>query len=505
MNKCPKCGKEVNSEFVCCNHCGAQMKVSAVDSVLMAAHKKEIEEAKTEAAKDAKNRVKEIQARCRKFNLPADFENALIDSDDTVEECIVKIVDKIDLATIPPYVKMGKDDTEKFRSLVGTSLKIASGLEKDGKVIADIRAQGSPTTLHATIRACLRQEGKLNPNKIDNLTAHDLALQGLRLAKMSINEGTSDFPAILADVANKALETGMVEEETTYQKWCGEGETKDFKTLNLVKLSNFGDLKTIGEGDNFERGRFSDKKETVAITTKGRMFNLSRQAIVNDDLNAFVMVPRAMVGAAQRGINTDVYDALASPLTGPIMAEGGGSIHLFDFSNHANILTGTGATVPTIASLGLMRKLLREIKMLAPEKSAKTQYTNAEAKYLITGTVNETIAQQLLLPVPTGNVIAATTPTSINPFIGTLQPVIDPYLGALLSTGGKANAWYLAASQTRIPTFMIYYLQGNRVPTIRNQPSEVGEALGIAWDIYFDWGIGLADWRGLVYCDGATA
>ena len=497
MNKCPKCGKDVNSEFACCNHCGAIMKPENSVSV---AHQREIEEAKAQAAREATHRMREIQVRCRKFKLPQEFEESLLNSKDSLEACIAKIVDQIPATPVAPDVTMGADATDKFRQLAKTGLCAGAGLEKDHKVVAEARKNDAPNSIHTLIRACLRKEGRISQTKVDNMLPSELAAEGLRFARMGINEGTSDFPAILADVANKALEIGMTDEETTFQNFCGTGETKDFKTLNLVKLSNFGDLKTIGEGENFERGRFADKKETVSISTKGRMFNLSRQAIVNDDLNAFVAVPRAMVGAAQRGINHDVYDSLtASSLTGPLMTEDG--VRMFNAASHVNLLTGTGATVPTIASLGLMRTMLAQIKMLAPEKSAAAQPTNATAKYLISGTKNQTIIEQCLFS-PTD--YKQENPAVVNPFYGKIEPIFDPYLQIKLDAASKASTWYLAASQDRIPSIVVYYLAGNRVPTIRNQPSEVGEALGISWDLYIDWGIGFPDWRGMVMCDGAT-
>jgi hypothetical protein len=89
----------------------------------------------------------------------------------------------------------------------------------------------------------------------------------------------------------------------------------------------------------------------------------------------------------------------------------------------------------------------------------------------------------------------------INPFYGYV-PIADAYLQKLLTAGSAANSWYLIADKAAADPMVVIYLSGNRTPTVRQEPSRVGMALGIAYDCYFDWGVTSGDWRGIIYNDG---
>jgi hypothetical protein len=96
-------------------------------------------------------------------------------------------------------------------------------------------------------------------------------------------------------------------------------------------------------------------------------------------------------------------------------------------------------------------------------------------------------------------------PGVYNPFTGgRIVGVFDAYLQARLTALSKALAWYLTCDPAQMDTFEIVYLAGNRTPTLRGEPSGIGEALGFSWDCFHDWGIAVPDWRGMQYNDGVT-
>jgi ATP-dependent protease ClpP protease subunit len=510
--RCKHCGKEVATGMPFCGHCGksltdapaaapaaqvppvapaAQVPAGQTPSQIAAAADKERNEAK--AAERA--RVSEIVALSKKFNLPEDFQSSLINSEKTLDECRKEILDRVANA-MPSAIIPTADQSDKFRDIASKSMAVAAGVEKRPEVIAEVRKQGSeaPGTIQGLIRICLKKQGRISDNRIHSLLPADLAQEAFHMA----SQGSSDLTAILADVANKSLLKGFVEAPVTFRTWCGEGEVPDFKTANLVKMSNFSDIDDIPEGMAFKDGRFSDKKETVSVDTKGKKFSLTRQAVINDDLNAFARIPAAIMNSVARRINKDVYDKLTSnTLTGPRMTED--SYYMFDASNHVNLVQTSG--VPSVSTIGTAEAKLMMMKLPKPDKTSVQQYTNAPARYLITGT-NQRLTVMQLLNTPFDP--AKTMAGVYNPYTG-LMPVNDAYLQALLTAGSKANAWYLATDPNVIETFVVYYLAGNRTPTLRNQPSGIGEALGISWDIFMDWGIGVPDWRGMVYNDGASS
>lgn len=486
MVKCKHCQKEIASGAAFCQHCGKAQAEPVVDQNVVLS---------TERL-----RVREITARCDQFKLAPDFRDKLIADGTSIEEASKQIMDKV-AAGLKPGVnpdtgtQVTVDEADKFRAHASLSLAVAAGIDRTKESMEKVRQGGEPvSSVHGLIRRVLKMKG------VDATTygAAQLVEAGIR-ASMA-GTGSSDLPYILADVANKSLLKGYSEAPTTFQQWCGVQEVPDFKTVHLVKMSSFSDIPDLPEGMPFSEGKVSDKEETASITTKGKKFTITRKALINDDLAAITRIPMAMSAAVARRQNKDVYDQLVSnSLTGPQMTED--SLYLFDASTHENLIDPSG--LPTVPHIGTANGRLMRMKLPKGEGSDTQGYTNLQARYLITGVDNMmTVQQALNTPFdPT-----ATYPAGVyNPFNGKILAVFDAYLQYLLTTASKQYAWYLATDPNQMDTFSMVYLQGNRTPTLRGAPSAIGEALGFSWDIFHDWGIALADWRGMVYNDGADS
>jgi hypothetical protein len=396
-------------------------------------------------------------------------------------------------------VYMCADGADKFRNSARNAICVGAGLENDPKIVASVRGTDAPRTYHALVKQCLIREGKISLNKIANLSREEIANEGQRFFKNAAI-GTGDLPNVLADVANKSVQVGQEMAETTFQTWCAEGETSDFKNINMVSMSNFGDMKEIPEGANFEDSKVSDKKETASLKTYGRSTTLSRQAQINDDMGALTELPRLMVMGHLQKINRTVYDSLTSgSLTGPIMAED--SVRLFNAAAHVNIFDPSN--IPSLTSLATARAMFRAIKNMKPSDDETAYPGGRRARYIISGPANETAIENIVNNLPN---FQASGTNVVNPYVlggrTPLIPVIDDYLGSLLETASKTYAWYLAANEIQLPTYKVFYLNGNRTPTFRAEQSGVTKALGITFDTFWDWALGLQDWRGLLFCDG---
>ena len=117
-----------------------------------------------------------------------------------------------------------------------------------------------------------------------------LSMSGRSVSGMSRSEilaavthGTSDFALLLANTAGKALRQGYVDAPGTHALWTGEREVPDFKTQSLVALSAAPDLLEVVANAEYTHGSFGEAAESFAVKTYGRLFSLSRQAIINDD------------------------------------------------------------------------------------------------------------------------------------------------------------------------------------------------------------------------------
>jgi ATP-dependent protease ClpP protease subunit len=499
MKKCPICGKEHEGAHEMCDLCIGKFQniLNKPEPATPQANASQKEKAELEAAILA--RITTIQNHCRAIGLSQDCIDNFVKSGKTLDELSSEITNKVQEMNKnkPANILITADESEKFVDHQTKSIQCALGIEKDPKVIAEMRKNPGARDVHSLVRSCLVKEGKMSALAISNLGPQDLYREAIRMSMSS-----SDLPSIMADTMNKSFEGAFEESGATFKTFVTESENPDFRKKEFVRMSGFGDIDDLPEGMKFKEGKFSDKKESVSISTKGKALAATRNMIVNNDTEALNLMPRLMGTAVFRRLNKDVYDVLTSAnLLGPTMTED--STAVFDATKHNNLIANSGAI--SVASLGAAeRKLMETPALLATPDQKSKMFLNLPARYLVTGTSNRMAALQLF-----GSPIdpAATNGKQVyNPFSnGQIVPVFDPYLQYLLTAAGKAGAFYLLTGQSNQPNITVTYLSGNKAPTLRSAPSEVGEALGIKWDIFFDWGVSFQDWRGIVYNDGVTA
>jgi ATP-dependent protease ClpP protease subunit len=487
MKKCPHCGVEHVDTAKFCSTCGKD--------VTMSAQQLDIKAIADKAAAIERSRVIAITNICSASHIDAESIAVFVASGKSVEELSFdfseKIKAKAPAASVPHSAGsafVSKDESDKFRAHAVNCLSVVSNLDNTPQAKAAMVGGEQIGSLHGLMARVLQKAG-VDPI---GLAPHELVNKAFSMSGTS----SSDLPYILENVANKSLLKGYEEAPVSFRQWTGTMQVKDFKQASLVKMSNFGDIEDIPEGAEFKNGKFSDKKETVSIDTKGKKFTVTRNAMINDDLSALTVIPMKMTSAVARRMNKDVYDRLTfNSLVGPVMNEDSKAVFHLD---HSNLIANSG--VISVTSLDAADQKLLNMPLPKSEPDADTQYSGISGRYIITGTLNRLTALQVL---NSGVDISKSINNVYNPFTG-LIPIFDPYLQSILTANSKSYAWYLAADYNQMDTISVAYLQGNTTPTLRSSVSGVGDPLGMSWDIYFDWGIAIPDFRGLVYNDGAT-
>lgn len=291
---------------------------------------------------------------------------------------------------------------------------------------------------------------------------------------------TSDFPQLLANVTGRSLRAGYDSAPATHAVWTGEREVADFKPQSLLALSEAPGLEKVLEYGEYRFGIFSEGAETFSVETFGRLVQISRQALINDDLGAFTRIPLAY-GASARRLEADlVYGKLIS---NPVLSDGVALFH----ANHGN-LAGTGAAL-SVDSLGAARAAMRRQK-----GTAGLEYIDPQPAFLIVPVTLETKAEALLASLSDP---AALNSGASNPdWIRRLTLVADPRLDA-----ASLTSWYLACNPNQIETVVRAYLQGQERPYIEENDEFVRDA--ITHKCRLDIGVGAIDHRGLYKNPGA--
>lgn len=122
---------------------------------------------------------------------------------------------------------------------------------------------------------CLRENGK-SASMVSVASRVEMALHG-----------TSDFPSILRDVGNLSLSASYEAAQSAIKETSREVAASNFRALHSVKVSAGPRLEEVSEHGEFKAGTVEEGHETFAVKTYGKIFGITRQAIVNDDLDVF--------------------------------------------------------------------------------------------------------------------------------------------------------------------------------------------------------------------------
>jgi hypothetical protein len=289
---------------------------------------------------------------------------------------------------------------------------------------------------------------------------------------------TSDFPEILSAVTNKTLRQAYDAYPRTFVAFCRQVLATDFKAMNRVQIGEAPQLLKVNESGEFKRGTIAESKESYRIETYGRVVGITRQVLINDDLDAFTRIP-AMYGTAIATLESDVVWGIVT--ANAAMADGVALFH----ATHKN-LAASGAAL-SVTTVGDGRASMAKQTGLD-----KKTVLNIRPSFLIVPAALELAAEQLiaqnLVPAKTGDVV----PQSIR----TLTPISEPRLD-----NASATAWYLAANPAQIDTVEYAYLEGQQGAYIETRNGF--DVDGIEIKCRLDFGAKAIDWRGLYKNAGA--
>jgi hypothetical protein len=302
------------------------------------------------------------------------------------------------------------------------------------------------------------------------------------IVSRELAHSTGFFPAVLENAIEKILGTAFVEGPSTYQLWTRESVGSHLLTdLKRPSLSEGPGFSEIPELMPIQEGTYKDVAAKFQIRTFGVRFSISRQALVNDDLAAFVDLPASLGRSARRRIDDELYSVLAS---NPVLAQDG--LAVFNAA-HANVATGAGSALSS-ASLATARKLMRR------QRGPNSALLGVRPAFLLVPAALEMTGDELLNSIFKPDSTGAAN--ALNTFArGDLTLITEPRLDDT-----SATKWYLLSSRdTAIAE--VAFLNGTKVPTVVREESS--PILGTSWTAWLDFGSAVLDYRGAVRSDGA--
>lgn len=285
---------------------------------------------------------------------------------------------------------------------------------------------------------------------------------------------------ILENVANKTLLESYDAQETVWQHFCAVRPMNDFKVHSYYRLDMEGAFKKVGPDGQLQHVKPTDAKYTNQLDTYGAQLVLTRTMQINDDLNAFVMLPKA-IGRLARLRPEEAFIVL-------LLANTNNFFH----TNNRNKLTGGGSAL-SISALTTAKSTFRK----QVDSNGKPILLSPDR--ILCGSALEVTAENLNVEQ---TLVGGTDNDKLNrnPHKGKYAPYATPYLDNTAITdqdgeaitGQSSTLWYLFCDPNVRAAFAMGFLNGNQTPFFRAKEADSG-VLGTTYESFMDFGVGQED------------
>ena len=328
-------------------------------------------------------------------------------------------------------------------------------------------------------------EQSRNIRSMADVVQQAMAIDG-HPADATLQQGfsTASLPTILGNVSNRTSIAAYRATPSVAREIAKKLTAKDFKTHIGARLTGDNQFEQVSNGGELAHGNLSESTFNYEIDTYGKIFGITRQMIINDDLGAFLEIP-AMIGRSAALAIEKLFWALVLKNTGTYFG-----------TDNKNYISGAD-TALSVASLGTACQKFRE------QVDNNGDPLATEPRWLVVPPALEVTANALVNSVEIRNPSASESVAIGNPFSGKLKVLVSPYLSNTNITGYSTTAWYLFGDSANVPAFGIAFLNGAETPVIEDAPLQA-DLLGKAWRGYMDFGVCQIDHRGGVKSKGAA-
>ena len=430
-----------------------------------------------------RGRILDIQARAELLGIDAEVVEQAITAGTSVGDFLTKATETIPknqgaIAPVP-----GKAQADKFNEAAVGALAFHCGIETDAAKLSagsrEIRHCSALELAKESLRQSIGRAPIGDPDDIARAALGDP--DAMRILGADFPAQTpGDFPNILSNLANKALESAPEFVGTTYQTWAHRmAPLPDFKPATLVRYGEFGEMPLHVDGDNFEQSEILEDYSWIAVDSYGDEFGLTPRMIVDDNLGALTDAMADKKAAHGQTLNRLCVNILTG---NPACVDG---FALFNLANHGNDIAAGAA--PTTVQLAAMRLLLRRQTGLGGRPLAQT------INLLLIPEDIETVTQQLLLAtLNITPIIAITT----EPFRGRVQFEVEPMLAA-----NSATIYYGFANPARARSIVYAHQRGFESMKTRNYYNPQNNCR--FWQFEGRFAAAINNYRGVVRNNGA--
>jgi hypothetical protein len=416
---------------------------------------------------DTNRAIRDLGLRC---GMPQAAVDDLIDREASIEQARAAMLDHLttrgSVSIRTAHNEQTLDNPAAFVRAAGEALY--ARINPNHQLSAPARQLSAITSLADAARECLRRNGDhlLNTSG-SSAVAITRALQT-----------TSDYPLLLGNVMGRTLRAAYQAAPSALRRLARSVTAPDFRERSSLVLDTGGfDLEKVNEHGEYKSGSFVEGGEKYKLATYGKIFGITRQALINDDLGALADIP-AKLGARAAAFESQYLVDLLEGATGvgPVMSSDSKALFHTDHGN----LAGAGAA-PSDTTLTAARLAMRK------QTSPGGELLDIVPRFLVVPPDIETDTIKVL------TAIQATQVSDVNVWSSLLDLMVEPRLT-------DSGRWYLSADAPA-SGLEVCYLTGAEGPQTETQAG--WRIDGVETKVRLDFVAAWIDWRGIYQNPGA--
>lgn len=283
-------------------------------------------------------------------------------------------------------------------------------------------------------------------------------IQEIRVGRRGLHQfaeamSTADFPLLFADSLDRQLYGAYQATIPTWQNYARAEVLNDFRTVKRFATSGIrGLLKRVPELSEHERRSMTEAEYQYAVDMYEAGFAISFQAMINDDLNAFMRMPQDLADSA-RDSEEQFVTTLFCDANGP-------NAGAYTVGND-NILTGN----PPLTRVALQSAITKLMK----RKDANGNPIVVTAVELVVGTGLALTAREIIdatqyrVVQPNGDV----TIVSGNGVAANLNVNVNYWIDSVATSAHADTSWWVFANPNGPrPAMAFGRLRGYEAPAL---------------------------------------
>lgn len=380
-------------------------------------------------------------------------------------------------------------DTSIKGNELEAALLVAHGKIPEDKLVAqygdetmEAARKLQPMSLPRLFEDCIKAAGHTPPRGFGNDTIRMAFSVACPREMHAAGYTSTGLSGILGTSAYKSLLAQYDAYPSVAKRIASASSVKDFKQVTRYRLTMTGSVEKVGADGELKHGSFDEESYTNQAATWGKIVALTRQMIINDDLDAFLGIPRSLGRGCAVALEKQAFTTWMANSTS------------FFASGNSNVSTSSPLDTDPTGSLD------KAIVLFRNQTDVNSDPIGIEPRLLLVPPTLESVAKQLyrdndIAVVGTSGTVSKRMRS--NPHVGDFEPLISPWLETSSLTGYSTSTWYLLADPSDVAALEIAYLNGQQSPTIESGDVDFNQ-LGMQWRCYFDFGVSYQDYRAAV-------